>query len=450
MSTAEENKQRFQWMYDEVNKGNNDAIDELLAPDFVNYEGAQPPMEGPAAFKQFQVYFASAFPDFHYQIDDLIADDDYLAVRATVSGTQQGEFLGMPPTGKHAVWTGTAICRFVDGKITERRHVADIGGMLIQLGVMAPPAAMVRLHPGGVVRRDVSFMSDGLTIKGWLFVPESLPEGEKAPAVVLANGFSTIKEIYMKDYAERFAGAGIVTLAFDYRHFGESEGEPRNQLFPYDELQDVRNALSFLANQPEVEPTRLGAWGVSLGGGHVMYLAAFDRRLKAVVAQVPAINQFENFRTMLPPPALAGLLTMLNADRQQRFESGQVNYMKLVAPPGEQALMPNEAYEFYMKAQSTVAPTWRNEITMESLEKFLEYDPCGPIHMVAPTALLMVVGDQDAIIPSALAKAAFERAGEPKELRLLPCLHTGMYPGYDYFEEAVTAATDWFVKYLGS
>ncbi len=450
MSTAEDNKAKFIWMYDEVNKGNNDAIDEVLADDFVNHEGGMPPQPGKAAFKDFQVSFAKAFPDFNYRLDELIVDDDHVAVHATVSGTQLGEFMGMPPTGKHAEWTGTAICRFVDGKVVERHHVADIGGMLIQLGVLPPPTPPVTLHAGGVVRRDVTFLSEGMKCAGWLFVPEALPAGEKAPGIVLANGFSTIKEIYMKDYAERFAGAGFVVLAFDYRHFGESEGEPRNQLFPNDELQDVRNALSFLATQPEVEPTRLGAWGVSLGGGHVMYLAAFDRRLKAVVAQVPAINQFENFRTMLPPPAFAGLIKMLNDDRQERYSSGEVRYLKLVAPAGEQALMPEEAYEFYMTAQSTVAPTWRNEITIESLEKFLEYDPCGPIHMVAPTAVQMIVGEQDAIIPPELAKLAFERAGEPKALKMIPGRHVDMYPGYPYFEDAVTTATDWFVKYLGS
>ncbi|MGH9122009.1 MAG: alpha/beta hydrolase [Acidimicrobiales bacterium] len=293
-------------------------------------------------------------------------------------------------------------------------------------------------------------MSDGLKIAGWLFVPENLPPGEKAPGIVLANGFSTIKEIYMKNFAERFAGAGFVVLAFDYRHFGESEGEPRNQLFPYDELQDVRNAVSFLATQPEVEPTRLGAWGVSLGGGHVMYLAAFDRRLKAVVAQVPAVNQFENFRTMMPPPAFAGLIKMLNDDRQERFTSGEVRYLTLVAPPGQGGLMPPEAYEFYMTAQSTVAPTWRNELTIESLEKFLEYDPCGPIHMAAPTAIMMIVGNQDVIIPPALAKEAFERAGEPKKMVLIEGRHVDMYPGYPYFEQAVTEATNWFLEHIGS
>ena len=146
MSIAEDNKAAFIRMYDAVNKGNNDAIDVLLADDFVNHEGGEPASEGREAFKQFQVYFASAFPDFHYQLDELVADDEYVAVHATVSGTHHGEFMGIPPTGKRAVWTGTAICHFVDGKIVERHHVADIGGMLVQLGVLPPPQPPVRLH----------------------------------------------------------------------------------------------------------------------------------------------------------------------------------------------------------------------------------------------------------------------------------------------------------------
>ncbi|MEA2933099.1 MAG: uncharacterized protein QOI56_1884, partial [Actinomycetota bacterium] len=264
------------------------------------------------------------------------------------------------------------------------------------------------------MRRDVTFASQGVDCAGWLFVPDDLPAGQPAPAVVMANAFSATKEIYLSNHAERFAAAGFVVLAFDYRTFGGSGGEPRSQIFPHDQVDDLRNAVSWLGTQPEVDPDRIGAWGVSLGGGHVMFLSAFDKRIKAVVAMIPAINQWENFLVAMPKEAFIGFLGMLTADRQLRYTSGQVNYMQLVAPPGQMGLMPNEAYEFYTEAQRTVAPTWANQITMESLEKFSEYDPTGPIHLVSPTPLLMIVAEQDQIIPAALASAAFERAGEPK------------------------------------
>jgi len=264
----------------------------------------------------------------------------------------------------------------------------------------------------------------------------------------MANAFSAVKEIYLSTYAEQFCAAGFVTLAFDYRTFGESDGEPRCQVFPQNQVDDVRNAVSWIREQPEVDPARIGAWGVSLGGGHVMHLSAFDERIKATVAVIPAINQWENLLTAMPRDALMAFLRMLTDDRQARYGSGVINYMPLVAPPGEQGMMPEEAYHFYTEAQRTIAPNWQNRVTMESLERFVEYNPTGPIDLISPTPLMMVIAEQDAIIPATMARAAFERALEPKELVALPCKHTDVYNVEPWVTQSVEAATRWFTTHL--
>src|SRR5262249_48492403 len=264
-----------------VNAGNNEAINELLADDFVNHEGAMT-IPGKQAFYDFQIMFASAFPDFNYQLDEVLAEGDYVSVRATVSGTQQGAFMGMPPSGKYAMWTGSAICRFNDeGKIVERHHVADIGGMLLQLGVIPLPAPPkeYRDELARGERHDVRFKSGDLTLAGWLWLPEG-GAGEQVPAIVMCNGFSAVKEMYLDRWAVKFAEAGMAVLAFDYRTLGESEGEPRFQVHPWEQLDDIRNAITWLRMQPEVDADKIGAWGVSLGGGHVMFTAAFDKRIR--------------------------------------------------------------------------------------------------------------------------------------------------------------------------
>src|SRR5258708_2879536 len=123
------------------------------------------------------------------------------------------------------------------------------------------------------MRRPITFPSQGLNCTGWLYVPDPLSDGKKAPAIVMANAFSAVKEMYYANYAEPLARAGFVALSFDYRHYGESEGEPRSQLFPQEQLDDLRNAITWLADQPEVDADRIGAWGMCLGGGHVLALA---------------------------------------------------------------------------------------------------------------------------------------------------------------------------------
>src|SRR5215210_3139911 len=103
------------------------------------------------------------------------------------------------------------------------------------------------------MRRVVSFTSQGQRCAGWLFVPDGFAAGTRAPAVVMTNAITAVKEMYLDNYGERLAAAGFVALAFDYRYYGGSEGEPRNQLFPDEQLDDIRNAVSWLSIQPEVD-----------------------------------------------------------------------------------------------------------------------------------------------------------------------------------------------------
>ncbi|HEX7022760.1 MAG TPA: alpha/beta hydrolase, partial [Trueperaceae bacterium] len=92
------------------------------------------------------------------------------------------------------------------------------------------------------MRRDVSFPSSGGLCRGWLYLPDDLQPASRAPAIVMANAVTAIKEITLPEYAARFAAAGFVTLAFDYRCWGESDGEPRQHFVAYEQQQDIRNA----------------------------------------------------------------------------------------------------------------------------------------------------------------------------------------------------------------
>ena len=108
------------------------------------------------------------------------------------------------------------------------------------------------------MRSDVTFRSDGLNCAGWLYVPEGLEDGERRPAVVMAHGFSAVKEMHLANFAEKFEEAGFVVLVFDYRYFGDSEGEPRVMLFPTEQHEDYRNAITWVSRCPEVDPDLIG------------------------------------------------------------------------------------------------------------------------------------------------------------------------------------------------
>lgn len=120
------------------NQGNLAAADEVMAPDYIAHAPART-IGGVASFKAFAQAFRTAFPDLHYTIDDVLAEGDRVVVRATVHGTHQGAFMGMPATGKSATWSEIHIARLNDGKVVEHWVNQDRMGMLQQLGVIPAP-----------------------------------------------------------------------------------------------------------------------------------------------------------------------------------------------------------------------------------------------------------------------------------------------------------------------
>jgi dipeptidyl aminopeptidase/acylaminoacyl peptidase len=140
------------------------------------------------------------------------------------------------------------------------------------------------------VRRDIEFQSKGDVCRGWLYTPDKAAQGLRHPTIVMAHGFSGVKEQALPDFAEQFAAAGFAVLLFDYRTFGASAGEPRCQLLPLDMVEDYRNAITWACGQPNLDADRIGLWGTSYSGGLVAYAATYDKRVKAVVAQAPSLT----------------------------------------------------------------------------------------------------------------------------------------------------------------
>ncbi len=294
------------------------------------------------------------------------------------------------------------------------------------------------------MRRDVTFLSQGLRLSAWLYTPDGPAPAGGRPAVAMAHGLSCVKEQGLEPFAERFAAAGCVALLFDFRCLGASEGEPRGQVFPLEQAEDYRSALSWLSAQPGVDPERLGAWGTSLSGGVVLRLAVFDRRVKAVAAQAPSLLTCGNCRFLDPGPD-GPLTVFLQQDRAARYATGAVNRLPVTAPEGEPCVLAGpEARE---ALAALAAPSWKNAVTVESLEKLQEFDAARCIERLAPTPLLLIGAEQDELIPVALLREAFARAGEPKALTLLPCRHFDVY-AEPWRGRAAEAAAQWFARHL--
>src|SRR5207253_3543078 len=168
------------------------------------------------------------------------------------------------------------------------------------------------------MRRDIEFSAEGVTLRGWLYLPNS--GGPPFPTVVLAHGYSAVKEMYLDSFAEVFAQGGLAALVFDNRGFGASDGEPRQEIDPWAQVRDYRHAITYARTLQEVDPGRIGVWGSSYSGGHVLVIAAIDRRVKAVVSQVPLISGHANLRALVRADFIAGFRELFDADRLARFQ----------------------------------------------------------------------------------------------------------------------------------
>jgi fermentation-respiration switch protein FrsA (DUF1100 family) len=258
-----------------------------------------------------------------------------------------------------------------------------------------------------------------------------------------------VKEMYLEPFARRFAAAGMAALVFDYRCFGASGGEPRQRLFPRDQLEDYRSALTWLSLQPEIDTDRLGVWGSSFSGGHVLHVAAYDPRVKAVVSQVGAMDVLQIIRATASPEQLAALEQMTVHERIRKVIEGGEFFIPLTGLPCQGFALQSDpdSYAFGHEAQATVAPSWRDEVALSSLEAILEHAPARSIELIAPRPLLMILAKDDAISPPDSIRAAFARAGEPKQLLELEGGHYSVYRGPSA-DAAGRAAADWFSQHL--
>ncbi len=137
--SIEENKAMTRRIFEVFNTGNMALADEVIAADIVDHQAPPGTEPGLAGFKQIVSMFRTAFPDVQMTIDDMIVEGDKVVTRSTMGGTHQGEFMGIPPTGKQFTATTIDIVRFAGGKAVEHWGNSDDLGMLQQLGVIPTP-----------------------------------------------------------------------------------------------------------------------------------------------------------------------------------------------------------------------------------------------------------------------------------------------------------------------
>jgi len=297
------------------------------------------------------------------------------------------------------------------------------------------------------MRRDnIEFaVEGGVTLRGWLLVPDG---PAPHPAITMAHGFAGVKEHGLDRFATAFAEAGFVVLVHDHRGFGASAGSPRNDVDPWVQIADWRRAISFLQSQPMVDENRIGLWGTSYAGGHAIVLGATDRRLRAVVAQVPTISGYQQSLRRVAPDLVPALEAAFADDERRQFDGAPPATQAVVSadPSVPAAYRSPDAVTFY--TQQVPEGVWENSMTLRSTRAARMYEPGTWISRVSPTPLLMIVGLHDTITVTDLALSGYEQALAPKKLVTIDGGHFDPYLGS--FGEASGAAIAWFTEHLTS
>ncbi|TKA80423.1 hypothetical protein B0A55_03396 [Friedmanniomyces simplex] len=309
-------------------------------------------------------------------------------------------------------------------------------------------------------RRDIDFQtSDHVTLRGWLFTPEDHASSseKKLPCLVMSHGWSAVKEMDLDAFAEYFTShLALTCLVYDNRGFGASdakEGEPRHEIIPSFQQSDYQDAITYAQTLEEVDAERIGIWGSSYSGGHVLFVGAVDRRVKAVLSQVPLVNGWDTFHRLIRPDFIDGMNKMfadgltqetIELDRHARAQGKPAATIPVVdADPSKPSALPTpESYAFFTEWEKKCA--WKNECTVRSVDLLRANDPSHMISRISPTPLLMTVARNDTLTPTDLALEAYSRAREPKELQMLPGGHFNGYTGQNFEGNAARQ-----VRFLG-
>lgn len=312
------------------------------------------------------------------------------------------------------------------------------------MAAMAAQASLWAQPNPNAESRPVTIWSDGTRLSGDLWYPKDRVEGEKLPAIVLCHGWGGTKSHLNTTYAPKFAAGGFYVLAFDYRGWGDSDsrfvnhGETakpdaegnatvnvqviREVVDPWGELEDIRNAILFIEGEPGVDAERIGIWGTSYGGGLVIYTAANNPRVKAVVSQVGAQDGLD--------AALQPFLETGGANALRKYEIERVR--------GGQAPLPQGEFGF---------PGLRGT---PHLTAMFSYRPINEaLRVQAPTLFIDAENEElfDRLQHSKKVYDILKANGVVTEYHVEPGIkHYGIYS--ERYQQGADLALEWFTRFL--
>ncbi|HVY20281.1 MAG TPA: alpha/beta fold hydrolase [Bauldia sp.] len=262
-------------------------------------------------------------------------------------------------------------------------------------------------------RESVNFYSAGHKLQGYFYMPKN-PKG-KVPGLVICHGFSAMIETITAGVPEALSDAGYAVLLYYSRGVGESEG-PRGRVIPMEQVDDIRNALTYMQCRDEVDPNRVALYGSAFGCSTGVVAAAMDKRVKCFVGNVGMGDCERWLKSERSRWDWIAFLKRLEADRRQRVLTGKseiVQPNEIHIPDRVAAKARDQKWEEFRKKSGY------DGYPLETAEALIEFKPELVIDRISPRPLMLIAMEFDVTSDVEETRSMFEKAHEPKKLVIM-------------------------------
>jgi fermentation-respiration switch protein FrsA (DUF1100 family) len=297
--------------------------------------------------------------------------------------------------------------------------------------------------------KTIQFTSEGANLTGNIFYPKNYEEGKQYPAIIVSGSWTTVKEQMAGLYAKKLAENGFITLAFDFRNFGESEGEPRFYESPSLKMVDIQNAVTYLESLSEVNKEEIGAFGVCAGAMYTLMAASEDTRIKTVVTAASWLHDAEAVRLFYGGEE--GVQSKIAAAQQAKknyAENGVVEYIPTISTEDPSAAMYGP-FDYYLNPERGAIKEWSNDkFAVMSWEDWLTTDPMSTAKKLTQPTLM--IHSDGSVLPNYTKKYFAQIASSDKKLHWMETELESPFHQFSYYDqeaevsEAVREASSWF------
>ncbi len=290
--------------------------------------------------------------------------------------------------------------------------------------------------PTPICRQNITFKVDGLKLSGWLYLPEN--SVNLVPCVILNTGFCGTKDFLLEKYALRFVEIGFAALTFDYRHFGESQGEPRQIYSVSKQLEDNNAAITFARTISEIDPEKIFMWGTSSSGNFGIMLAAEDKQIAGIIGQTPSLDHQAEGKMIVKREGMSWFLKLIVHAQKDKFRSrfglSSHTFPAVGKPDTTAMLIAPGFFEGYQRIAKD-SKTFKNEVCARIMLTFDEPNLFKSAKEVSCPVLFHLCEGDNLTLPDSHKKIE-KILGKKVKFIKYPIGHFDIYFG-EYFEKSI-------------